>query len=273
MENSGPRPKGQIAVGVVLLLIGLFALFGSGALPALIFIAIGASILWRRYNLGNVDFSAVFAPPVREDNSIEIDETPSRQTGAEKVYAHALRAVEKAGLNPDEVSVLPVDIGFMMFKGDTEPVVYRAHPVPDDADYIQPFVQLRVPTRAAGRIRFEIVDSDGQVLFIHEDMHQLERGRNLISPAARLPVHDAQAMYKDWLLRVTADGVPLATHTFQWEESETRMVRRNLTEDGEINNELRAAMAENRLQKMSLDELLEFQNDEDPPQQRQQGRR
>jgi hypothetical protein len=258
------RRTWEIIGGLILLIIGLGA-FGSEIFPALVLIALGGSLLWRQWGRGNLDFSAVFSPP---EDDVDYDDTSehSRQSGAEKVYAHALRAVERAGLNPDEVRVLPVDIGVMVFKGDQDPQVFRAQPVPDDADYIQPFVQLRLPTRATGRIKFEIIDSDGQRVFVHEDIHHLDRGRNLISPSARLPVHDAQAMHRDWQLRVSADGVQLATHTFVWEESETKRVRRHLTEDGEISNELRATLAENRLGKISLDELLDFQEGDEPPQ-------
>ncbi|HSS97304.1 MAG TPA: hypothetical protein VLK33_09750, partial [Terriglobales bacterium] len=73
-----------------------------------------------------------------------------------------------------------------------------------------------------------------------------------------------------WKLRISADGMPLATHTFDWQESDVKRVRRHITEDGEISNELRTALAESRLQKLSLDELLGY---EDGDEQAQQGRR
>lgn len=265
------RRIGEIIAGLVLLVLG-FGAFASDFFPAIVLMALGGILLWRQVNRTNADRDSVTMPALDALDDLEAyeDSPPSnRQSGAEKVYGHALRAVERAGLNPDEVRVLPVDIGIMVFKGDQEPSVYRAQPVPDDADYIQPFVQLRLPTRASGRIKFEVIDSDGQRLFVHEDIHQLDRGRNLISPSARLPVHDAQAMHNDWQLRISADGVPLATHAFTWEESQSKRVRRHITEDGEISNELRAALAENRLGKMSLDELLDFQNPDEPPQKQQ----
>jgi hypothetical protein len=68
-------------------------------------------------------------------------------------------------------------------------------------------------------------------------------------------------MHGAWQLRVTADSLPLATHTFEWQESESKAIRRHLTDDGEISSGLRVALAENRLQKMSLDELLSYQDD------------
>jgi hypothetical protein len=161
----------------------------------------------------------------------------------------------------------------MAFSGDQEPIIYRTRPVLDDIDYLQPFVQLRLPTRARGRIRFEMIDSDGQTLFVHEEDHEFERGRNLVTPAARLPIHDAHALQGAWELRVSADGVLIADHRFEWEESTTKVIRRHLKEDGELSNEVRAMMAENRLQRMSLDELLEPQQPEDSESERQQSRR
>ncbi len=272
MPRGQNSRTGQIIAGAVLLIIGLSAI-ASQAFPALIIIALGAFLLWRQFE-NNPSWMNRQMPPSELDEEFDFSDVPedTRQPGTEKVYAHALKAVEQAGLNPDEVRVLPVDVGVMAFKGDSAPVVYRTQPVDDDVDYIQPFVQLRLPTKAVGRIKFEILDSDGQALFIREENHQLERGRNLLTPSARLPIHDAQAMQRGWKLRISADGMPLATHTFEWQESDTKRVRRHITEDGEISNELRTAMAESRLQKLSLDELLGYQ-DGDEEAQPKQGRR
>lgn len=193
------------------------------------------------------------------------------QNRPEPVYKHALEAVQRVGHDPNTLAVLPVDIGVMAFKHDYEPVVYRTWHVPDDIDYIQPFVQLRLPTKAVGRIRFEIIDSSGEVLFVHEENHQLVRGRNLVTPAARLPVHDAQALDGRWQIRISADNTLLAMHHFEWEEAAASAIRKHLTADGEISHEMRAVLAESRLQKLSLDDLLSDQtNTNDAPKQRQQ---
>ena len=249
---------GEVAVGILLLLIGLGAI-AEGAFPWLFLVLVGGYMLWRQYEAAQQGVS---------DETFEEVHTSSRQSGAETVYAHALKAVQNAGLDPNEVRVLPVDVGVMAFKSDNDPLVFRTRSVPDDVDYVQPFVQLRLPTKATGRIKFDIVDSDGQVIFIHEDFYQLERGRNLITPAARLPIHDAQAMHQAWKLRISADGMALATHTFDWQESNLNRMRRHLSEDGEISNELRAALNENRLQRMSLDELLSDQDEGEQQQRR-----
>ena len=273
MQARPNRRTWEIIAGVFLLIMGLAAI-ANEAFPALVILALGGFLLWRQFEKNNwrMPSFAADSSEYDEDDDYDFAEPPSevRQSGAEKVYAHALKAVERAGLNPDDVRVLPVDIGVMAFKGDQPPVVYRTQPVDDDVDYIQPFVQLRLPTKAVGRIKFEILDSDGQALFIREENRQLERGRNLLTPSARLPIHDAQAMHQGWKLRISADGMPLATHNFDWHESDVKRVRRHITEDGEISNELRTALAESRLQKLSLDELLGY---EDGDEQAHQGRR
>jgi hypothetical protein len=173
-----------------------------------------------------------------------------------QIYTHARDAVLRAGLDPTTVPVLPADLGLMVYTQDEMPAVYRSRAVPDDVDYVQPFVHLRMATRASGKVRFELIDADGQAVFIHEDIYQLREGMNLVSPSARLPIHDAHAMHREWRMCITADGVLLADHPFEWTESTEKVIRRHVQVDGELSNEMRQMLEDNRLEKMSLDELL-----------------
>jgi hypothetical protein len=118
-------------------------------------------------------------------------------------------------------------------------------------------------------------DADGQVVFRQQEDHNFERGRNLIMPAARLPIRSSNAVHGEWRLLVYADGVLIADHPFGWEESTSSAIRRNLTEDGELSGEIREMIADNRLERMSLDELLsEQETDAQAPEapKQQQGR-
>jgi hypothetical protein len=250
-------------IGLLLLIAGIAAI-GGDQVVTLVLGIIGFYLLVRQF-----DRSQRLPWLTQESDEASMPAQPR----ADQVYAHALDAVRHAGLDPAETHVLPIDIGVMAFSGDQEPVIYRTRPVMDDIDYLQPFVQLRLPTRAHGRVRFEISDSDGQILFIQEEDHEFQRGRNLISPAARLPIHDAHVMNGNWQLRITADGVVIAEHSFAWEESTTKVIRRHVREDGELSNEVRAMMAENRLQRMSLDELLSDQDIPEDEERRQESRR
>ncbi len=195
----------------------------------------------------------------------------NRPDNVQQIYPHALRAVADAGHRPEDMPVLPVDIGVLAHRGDEPPQLYRTQAVPDDVDYIQPYVQLRIPTRAQGTVTFELLDDRGELLFYREEPHTFNAGLNLIVPERRLPVHDALDMDEGaWTLRVSADGTVLAVHGFGWREASESIVVGHIKDDGEISNELRAAMAESRLESMSLDELLAFQDDKPPRQQRSQ---
>lgn len=207
----------------------------------------------------------VSTPWYGEDDEVAVRPAPQRTTNAEGVQNHALEAVRAAGRDPDTLPVLPVDIGVLAYHGERDPVIHRDWGVMDDVDYIQPFVQLRLPRAATGRVRFELVDSDNQVQFVHEQDYQLERGRNLVVPAARLPVQDEQPVDRAWQIRVSADGVLLAVHEFEFEDSTTvsAEIRQHILEDGEISNDLRTALVDNnQMGKLSLDELLSFQEDD-----------
>jgi len=268
-RNLDRRLK-EIMVGLVLLTIGLAAL-GSTQWFFLGLGLIGLMLLARQFSYNGRQI----APPRLVEVDDEVMEMPA-QPRADQVYAHALDAVRNAKLDPAETQVLPIDIGVMAFTGDDAPVIYRTREVLDDVDYVQPFVQLRLPTKAKGRVKFEMLDADGQVVFMHQNDYDLQRGRNLIMPAARLPIHDAHAIHGDWRLQVRADGVLIAEHHFGWEESASKVIRRNLKEDGELSGEVREMMAESRLERMSLDELLSEQETgaeaQEAPKQ-QQGRR
>jgi hypothetical protein len=259
-------------IGLFLLIFGLAALGGSSSIFPLILGVIGFFLLARQFDKAKTGFDE---PPQQRPIERPIEEAEERLTrqtsGADQVYRHAIDAVRRAGRDPGETQVLPVDIGVIALRDGVAPVVHRSQPVDDDVDYIQPFVQLRIPRRAMGRIRFEIIDSDEQVLFIHEDVHELERGRNLVTPGARLPIHDAHIMQGNWQLRVSADGLPLATHVFKWREGSEKAIRRHIREDGEITNELKAAIMDNTPGSMSLDDLLGYTPDD--AQQQASGRR
>ena len=242
-------------VAVIAAILG-FAAIAEGSASAFILLVIMAMIFAYR-NFGEASTGS-------QDNYEEEPQIVRRERPAntDQVHAHALRAVRNAKHDPNEVKVLPVDIGIISFSGENEPILHRTIPVDDDIDYIQPFVQLRIPVSAGGVIRFEIYDNTQQLLYVHEDQHQLERGRNLIIPNTRLPVHDEQEMDGRWELRIIADNVVIARHAFNWADSDASNFQRHLSNDGEITSELRAMMNSSRIEPMSLDDLLDYQEDD-----------
>ncbi len=183
------------------------------------------------------------------------------ELGSDEAYAHAVNAARAAGLELSRTAVIPVDVGLIVYSAEGERSIHRTTPVESDAAYVQPFIQLNMPTRAVGRIRYEIIDSDGQALFIHEDNQALERGVNLLTPAARLRAHSGMARYGDWRLVVSADGVTLLDHAFGWLEDSRARLRRHLHEDGELTQEARTIL-EDEIggPGMSIDDLLGSQD-------------
>ncbi|MCS6835499.1 MAG: hypothetical protein NZ750_05730 [Anaerolineae bacterium] len=196
-----------------------------------------------------------------EDGEDSWDDLVNEKEERDHVYRHALQAVSAAGQDPNTVSVLVTDIGVMAARPAEPMTIYRTWTIPDDAVYAHPFVQLRVPTKASGRLRFEMLDGRGQVVFVDEGMYNLQEGKNLIVPPTRLPLDGARALDGRWSLRVSADGIPLALHRFEFQEIARSRVRRHMGEDGEIHADLHRPLEDMGRQKISLDELLADQDD------------
>jgi len=259
----------------ILLALGAVALLGN-SFPVIL-VLLGLLFLVRQFDNDNVssnltqnyDYNYDYEEEYEEEEDYDDFEIFNQQPASaeQRVYRHALESVTRAGLDPDDVAVLTVDIGLLTTKGDQEPQIYRTWSLPDDIDYIQPFVQLRVPQEATGSIRFEIIDSVGNAVYVHEDQFNLTRGRNFLTPNTRMPIHDQMELDGKWGLRVIADGMTIAEHRFEYSEATGANIRRHIGEDGEINTEMRAVMTENRIPRMSLDDLLAYQDDEDEQQQ------
>ena len=239
----------------------LIALYIFGEIVNAMVIPLALFLLWVFIDHNRDDDEDIIASQQQAINS-------SRKPAGESVFPHALAAVREAGLNPEKLAVLPVDIGLIAFYGDDLPELHHTRSIPDDSDYIQPFVQLRVPHTAIGQVRFEILDHYGQQVFVHEDRYQLERGRNLVMPSARIPLHDEHHIAGVWELCIYADNRLIARHIFGWDSAQAPDFERHIGEDGELNSELRAILAQSRLTDISLDELLADQENPDDQQQR-----
>ena len=246
----------QIMLGFLLITIGL-ASRGGGQAITLILGLIGFYLITRQFSQ-----SAAQIPP-REQSGERADPVPPRRAAEDQTFSHAIRAARRAGVDPANAAVLPTDIGLIAFDDTGAPSIFRSAPVGDFARAVQPYIQLRLPRRAEGRIRFEVADANGSVVFAHEDAYALQAGVNLISPRARLPLGDLAVLHGRWELRVSADGVPIAVHTFTWKHDDSQSIRRHLASDGEISLELRDLLAEKRLEALSLDDLLADQQQRD----------
>ncbi len=184
----------------------------------------------------------------------------------EGVYRHALAAARRAGIDPEHTYVLSTDVGVLVYRGTDAPVIQRTTALNETAEFIQPFISLRLPTDAEGRVKFELVDENGTRRFVHEEYYRLHGGSNLLTPPSRLRVSDLEASEAKWRLRVYAENMLVAEHEIEWEVASTSVVRRHLMEDGEISSEgvaeMRSLIEEQKLNSMSLDDLLAYQDDD-----------
>lgn len=191
---------------------------------------------------------------------------PSPQHTPSGIYPHALTALQQAGNQAHNLAVLPLDLGIIATCDNQPPTVYRSSAIPNDVDYIRPYVEFHVPMTASGTVTFEIYNTHGDLMYVHHQLQAFHAGKNLVVSNTHLPVHDALNLDEGaWWLRIKGDAIILADHRITWVDSPSRLVQEHIAEDGEISAELRAALAENKLGTMSLDELLAFQDD-DPPQ-------
>ncbi len=242
------------------------------AMVGLILIAIGLSMLRPSMMMGMVLFAvgvvALFAllsraAATRPGWTARRSPRRARAQGQEEPDGRARRVAERAmrraGQDPADLAVRPVDVGLLVYRNG-EPSVYREARLPVEAEHVRPFVVLRSPRRARGRLRFELCDSWGTRRFIDETVSELQPGENFLYAETWLPLRNVDAPDGEWELRVYGAGVLLAAHAFRWQDAGGGAFRAYLTEEGELTEELRQELARARLERLSLDELLEEQD-------------
>jgi len=194
------------------------------------------------------------APATRRSSA-----TPGgRATG--QMHRLAVQAVQRAGLDPRNLAVTPVELGVLVYGEEDVPTLYRESKLPPDAGYVRPFVVLRSPRRARGKIRFELVDGQGTRRFIDETPWELKEGETFVYPSTWLPTHKIEDFDGDWKLRVFAAGTLLAVHELTWRDPGGGEFRRYLNGDGEISDDLVQELRQVHMDRLSLDDLLEDQD-------------
>jgi hypothetical protein len=172
----------------------------------------------------------------------------------------AVQAGQRAGLDPRDLAVTPVDLGVLVYGEEDVPTLYRESKLPPDAAYVRPFVVLRSPRRARGKIRFELIDGQGTRRFIDETPWELKAGETFVYPSTWLPTHKIEDFAGDWKLRVFAAGTLLAVHELSWRDPGGGEFRRYLNGDGEISDDLVQELRQVHMDRLSLDDLLEDQD-------------
>lgn len=173
-------------------------------------------------------------------------------------HPHADEAVRRAGIDPDRAGLTLTDVGLIVYGPEPRPVVHRELAVPDTADYVQPFAELKAVRAARGVLTFELVDPAGEVVYRREEQQQIKAGKTAVIARTRLPMGDHFDFSQGWTLRLYANDVLLAEHPFGWFDpsNRTEALREVMSNDGELTADLSALMEDEGFQPMSLDDLL-----------------
>jgi hypothetical protein len=187
------------------------------------------------------------------------------------IYQHALDAIIAANKKVDDSQPIPIDIGFIVYQDTDKPVIYRTRDIPENADAIQPYIQLHVALpmfeSAQANISFEIINTSDKLVFSNQQSYTLKDNLNLITPPARLVVSKLDTTDL-WELRVKIGDVLLARHVFEWGAASTQDEVAALEADGELSDEMHAMIEEQVGEALSLDDLLMQQADDERKQQK-----
>lgn len=139
-----------------------------------------------------------------------------------RMSADAREAVERArrrGGLPDGGLTL-LDIGLITSQASPDGMVMRrTRAVSQDDDGVRPFITLHVQPHESDRralIRFEMIDQNGQVQYVHEMQTYLRDSEMNILADHHLPLFDNPAITGagDWDLRVLIDGRLMGAYGF-----------------------------------------------------------
>jgi hypothetical protein len=128
------------------------------------------------------------------------------------------RARRRSSYAPPGVTLL--DIGLITLQSSTEGMVMRrSRMVSLDENGVRPYITLNVSPQDADRnavVRFEIVDHNGTVQYVHEMKTYLRDGEMNILADHQLPLSGNERLTGagEWDLRVSVDSSLLAMLTF-----------------------------------------------------------
>ena len=173
----------------------------------------------------------------------------------------ALQAMQRARYDVGEKYVRVTDIGLLEYRGTNRPRLLREEQIRANSDYLRPFVELWLPYRSRGMVRFELierVDGRTRLHFADEDEYDLKAGINALLPGTWLPLQDKVIDYADrWRLRILVGHTLLADHRFGWREAiGGSEIQRHMANDGEISSALQQALSAQQGESISLDDLL-----------------
>jgi hypothetical protein len=183
-----------------------------------------------------------------------------RSRAVERSKLVALQAMRRAGYDVGDEYVRVTDIGLLEYRGRDRPHLLRSERARTDSDYLRPFVELWLPYRSRGMVRFELVEQAAGRTHLHyadEDEYDLEPGINALLPSTWLPLQNKEIDASRWHLRVLVGDIVLADHGFGWRDTVgDSELQRYIASDGELSPALKQALSAEPGEAISLDDLL-----------------
>lgn len=182
-----------------------------------------------------------------------------------RMSSEAREAVERAhrrgGYVDDALTLL--DVGLITAQSNREGMVMRrTRTVSLDDDGVRPFITLHVQpedSERTARIRFEIIDGNGDQQYVHEMRTYLRDGEMNILADHQLPLAESTRLQSgDWDLRVYVDGKLIGAHMFTLSPSLNDRFRHFEERDAERRDSAdRVALIDQQEEApLSLEELL-----------------
>jgi hypothetical protein len=173
----------------------------------------------------------------------------------------AQRAMRRAGYEGGGDYVDVTDIGLLAYRQSDEPKMIRYGDVLVDTHFLRPFIELWLPYRSRGTVRFELLDSAGRVRYVDEADYDLEPGENVLLPSTWLPLRSKATPSGEWRLQVMAGDTLLARYPFGWQQVGGGELQPYIASDGEISPALQHALRKHARQAVSLSDLLSDQEE------------
>ncbi len=147
------------------------------------------------------------------------------------------------------------DLGVLLYGPTKKPTIYRESALPDNITHVRPFVLVWVDQSGNHFLRFELRDGDGVTRLVDAAIVSLEEGETFTPSESWLPLGDGLTFDSSWTLFVYQGDDILAVQDFEADAGGGEL-RAYLDGDGEIRDDLLAALEAASDEQVSLDELL-----------------
>jgi hypothetical protein len=175
------------------------------------------------------------------------------------------RARRRGAIPPTGITITDVGLIALQTSADGSMVMRRGRSVSLDDRGVRPYVSLNIDAQAADRnaiVRYEILDQNGTVQYVHELKTFLRDGEMNILADTQLPLtgNDRLTGAGEWDLRVSVDGMTAALLSFTATPSIANRTRLYAQREEQATTRLQDEMDDSS--PVSLQDLLRSSGDE-----------